>query len=176
MPTPPFAQPTPDENLVPGWNVQGFAPAGFSQAGVTPQIAVAGQSSAGFPNPPGAGNVGSENSAAYTTQILQNGSYSLTPNTTLGQSATTPVPSTAGVAQPYGVNTTATIVLPVSVTAIYTAPFQATGQPAGTSAPWVQVWAGTSTAGQIIQISIPPGGYVKMVGANATSVTYTPTN
>ena len=171
-----FAQPTPDENLVPGWNVQANAPAGFAQAAPVPTTTVVGQAGAGFPNPPGAGNIGSENSAAYTTSALANGSYSLTPTTSLSASLTSPNVTTAGVQQPFGVNAIATLVVPVSVTAIYTAPFQSTGQPSGTSAPWVQVWTGTSTAGQVIQINVPPAGYVKIVGANATSVTYTPTN
>lgn len=175
MPTPPFAQPTPDENLVPGWNVQGFAPAGFAQAGVTPQIAVAGQLQSGLPNPPGASNVGSENSAAYTTPILENGSYAVTPNTGLGQSATAPLPVTAnGVQQPYGVNTTAAIT-GAAITSVKTAPFQATGVPGTGSAVWTTVFTGTATANPIT-VSIPPGGYVLTVGGNATAVVYTPTN
>lgn len=165
-----FAQPTPDENLVPGWNVQGNTTAGYAQSAPIPYVTNVGQATAGLPNPPGAANVGGENSGAYGVSALQNGSYSATPTTGLTQTATTPVPSTAGVQNPYGVNTTATIVIPTGVTAISVAPFT-TGTPAYTA-----VWSGTSAAGQIVVVSIPPAGWVKMTGAAATSVTYTPTN
>jgi hypothetical protein len=85
----------PDENLVPGWNVQGGSngntssgpgSAGYAQKGVTGDISVAIPGSAtsnpggGFPYPPGAMNVGSENSAAYSTPILENSSYSMQQN------------------------------------------------------------------------------------------------
>lgn len=180
----PFAQPTPDENLINGWNVQGnftaaatvgIPGAGFAQAALTPAVTVQGQTSAGFPNPPGAGNVGSENSAAYTSQILVNGSYSASPTTSLSQTATAPLPVTAnGVQQPYGVNTTAAIT-GASITSIKTAPFQASGVPATGSGVWTTVWTGTAS-GNPISVSVPPAGYILTVGGNATAVVYTPSN
>lgn len=175
-----FGQPTPDENLVPGWNSQSSPAApGYAQAGVAPAtttVSTASQASAGYPSPVGAENVGGENSGSQTVSILTNPGYADGNGTLLTANATSPAPTTAGVQQPFGVNSTAVLVVPISVTAIYVSPFQAAGIPAGTGSPWVEAWLGTSTAGQIIAITVPPAGYVKMVGANATSVTYTPTN
>jgi hypothetical protein len=78
-----FAQPTPDMNLVPGWDVQGNGSAGeagpdapgYGQAGNTGTVYGPGQTGAGFPNPPGAENVGGENSGSYSTSILANPGY-----------------------------------------------------------------------------------------------------
>lgn len=84
-----FAAQPQDENLVPGWNSQGNFPSvatvgkpgvGYAVAGVTGAVTTQAQSLSGFPFPPGAMNIGAENSAAYTTQILQNGSYTVAQN------------------------------------------------------------------------------------------------
>ena len=69
-----FAQPTADENLVPGWNVQGDSPAGYGQAGNTGTIYGPGQDLSGYPQPPGAENIGSE-SGSSSTPILANAGY-----------------------------------------------------------------------------------------------------
>lgn len=66
----------PDQNLVPGWDVQGNAPAGYGQAGNSTTVLTGGQLGAGYPSPPGAGNANaSENSASYTTSVLANAGY-----------------------------------------------------------------------------------------------------
>lgn len=175
MPT--FAQPTPDENLVQGWNVQGNftaaatvgAPgAGFAQAALTPVVAVQGQTSAGS-------NTMAGGVAPFETNVLVNGSYSVTPNTSLTQTATAPLPVTAnGVQQPYGVNTTAAVT-GAAITSIKTAPFQPSGVPGTGSAVWTTVWTGTASANPI-SVSVPPAGYILTVGGNATAVVYTPNN
>lgn len=171
-----FAAPTPDENLVPGWNSQGnftnaatlgVPGAGYSQAAPFGQVTpLTGQANAGFPNPPGAMNVGSENSAAYSTSVLANPGYA-DGSLIRGATATTPIPTTAGVNQPFGTEALVSLVIPVSVTAIATAPFT-TGTPVYTN-----VWTGTSSAGQVVVFSVPGDGWIRMTGANATSVTYT---
>lgn len=182
---PQFAIPTPDENLVQGWNVQGTGPAqsvsgapgaGYAQAGAVPaSVAVVGQALSGFPNPPGAENVGAENSGASTNPILSNGSYAVTPMPLLNQTATAPLPVTAnGVQQPYGMNAQATIT-GAAITSVKVAPFSASGVPATGSGAWVTVFTGTATANPIT-VSVPPAGYLLVVGGNATAVSYTPTN
>lgn len=164
-----FAQPTPDENLVPGWNVQANTGSpGFAQSGVVPVTANVGQAGAGLPNPPGASNIGSQNSSAYSESVLTNGSYAVTPTTTLSQVATLPVPTTTGVQQPFGVNTQAAVT-GASVTSIAVAPFT-TGTPAYTT---VATFTASANA---VTVSVPPGGFIKTGGANATAVSYTPTN
>lgn len=85
-----YAQPTPDENLVAGWNVQGNVnpggETGYAQAAITGTATNVGQASAGFPQPAGAMNANpSENSVAYSESVLQNGSYSVSPTTQIGQ-------------------------------------------------------------------------------------------
>ena len=163
-----FAAPTPDENLVPGWQVQGNAPLGFAQSGVIPAVTTAGQANAGLPYPPGAENVGAENSGSQSVSVLTNGSYSVGPNTSLANSATLPLPTTTGVQQPYGVNTQAAVT-GASMTGLMVAPFT-TGTPAYTT---VATFTASANA---VTVSIPPGGFIKTVGANATAVVYTPTN
>jgi hypothetical protein len=173
-----FAQQTPDENLSPGWTVQGTGSAqsttgipgaGFAQSAVVPAGTVVGQTSAGFPNPPGAGNIGSENSAAYTSQILVNGSYSVSPTTSLSQLLTAPtVPaSTVAVQSPTGLNATVSTT-GGTVTAISVAPWNAGGSAAAT---FTQVATSSPAA-----FSVPPAGYVKMTYSSAPTWVWTPTN
>lgn len=103
-----YAQPTPDENLVSGWTVQGNinpgGETGYAQAGVTGTTTNVGQAGAGFPLPAGAMNANpNENSAAYSESVLENGSYSVTPTTQIGQTlAVTVGVSPATVANPFG--------------------------------------------------------------------------
>lgn len=71
-----FAQPSADENLVPGWDVQANAPLGYgSVAGNSTASYGPGQVSSGVPNPPGAMNTGTENSGSYASQVLVNPGY-----------------------------------------------------------------------------------------------------
>jgi hypothetical protein len=179
-----FAQPTPDENLSPGWNVQGTGSAqsttgipgqGYAQGAPVGASISTGQAGAGYPNPPGAGNIGAENSGSYTQSILSNPGYA-TGSGAYSATLTAPIPTTTGVTNPFGMNATATVVDPIGTTAIYVCPWQPTGQPSGTSAPWSEAWGGPAAAGQILSISVPPGGYIKTVGANSTSVVWTPTS
>lgn len=171
-----FAQPTPDENLVAGWNNQGnftgastlgIPGAGFAQSGAVPTVTNVGQASAGTPQPPGAENIGSENAGSQTVSVLTNGSYSVTPNTSMTTTATLPVPTTAGVQQPFGVSANASVI-GAAVTSIAVAPFT-TGTPAYTT---VATFTASANA---VTVTVPPGGFIKTGGASATSVTYTPT-
>lgn len=85
-----FAVAPQDENLTSGWNVQGNAPgggtnygqttigapgSGYGQAANTTLSYGPGQVSAGLPQPPGALNVGSQNSGSQTLSVLLNAGY-----------------------------------------------------------------------------------------------------
>lgn len=75
-----FGGNVPDENLVPGFTVQNAGGGTNYSASYVPVVGlttVASQASAGFPYPPGAINVGSENSGSYAESILTNESYSV---------------------------------------------------------------------------------------------------
>jgi hypothetical protein len=169
-----FAQPTPDENLSPGWTSQGTGSAqsttgipgqGYATSGAIPAstaLSAAYQAGSGLSQPPG---TGAQSAGAAATVVLMDPGYA-NAGLTNGLTATTPVPTTAGVQQPFGTSADASVVVPVSVTAIQIAPFT-TGTPS-----YVSAWNGTSSAGQVIQITVPAAGFIKMVGANATSVTY----
>jgi hypothetical protein len=175
-----FAIPTPDENLQPGWNVQGNGAtqatvgvpgAGYAQAAAVPASVVGvGQLGSGVPNPPGALNIGSENSATYSTPILENGSYAVTPTTLLTQpAASTPVPTTGGVQNPFGMNATISITSGASATTVAVAPFT-TGTPS--YGPNISL-----TASGVTQVSVPPAGFIKAaVPADITAVSWVPTN
>lgn len=84
-----FAQPTSDENLIPGWSVQGGgvgqstsgipgAGYGSTPANVTTSLAAGagGQLGSGVPQPQGALNIGAEASGSQTVAILTNNGYS----------------------------------------------------------------------------------------------------
>jgi hypothetical protein len=182
-----FAIPTPDENLVPGWNVQGnFASVstvgepgqGYASPAAVPAPTAAyntqSQANAGYPNPPGAFNIGSENSGSYTSSILTNPGYA-DGSTQLTQAPVTLAITTAGVQNPFGMSAQVTATLSTSVTALYVSPFQAAGQPSGTSSPWVAVVSGAPAGSEIISFMVPPGGYAKTTGAATTATTWTPT-
>jgi hypothetical protein len=179
-----FGIPTQDENLQPGWNVQGTGPAqsttgvpgaGYAESGVVPATTAVGQTGSGYPNPPGALDIGAENSGTYTTPILENGSYAVTPTTLLTQTAAAPLPVTAnGVQQPFGLGAQA-VITGSAITSVKTAPFSSSGVPATGSGSWTTVFTGTASANPIT-VTVPPAGYVLVVGGNASAVTYTPTN
>jgi hypothetical protein len=172
-----FGIPTQDENLQPGWNVQGTGPAqsttgvpgaGYASAAAIPVTTAVGQVGSGVPNPPGALNVGSENTGAYSTPILENGSYAVTPTTLLTQTAATPTPTTAGVQNPFGLTSVCSMVASAAITATV-APFA----PAGiTSASWGE----PSASATALQVTVPAAGYIKVSAADVTAVTWTPAN
>lgn len=170
-----FAQPTPDENLVPGWTSQGTGPSqsttgipgqGYATSGAVPAntaaLAAAYQAGSGLSQPPG---TGAQSSGAAATVVLMDPGYASS-GALLGASATLPVPTTTGVQQPFGAAVDASVTIPTGVTAISVASFT-TGSPSYTVA-----WNGTSAAGQVVQLTVPPAGFIKMTGANATSVIY----
>lgn len=180
-----FAQPTPDENLSPGWTSQGTGSAqsttgipgqGYATPAAVPAptaaLSAALQASAGFPQPPGAANINGENSGAYGASVLTNPGYADGNTLISGTPLTSPLPSTAGIQSPLGTSATATIT-GAAITAIYVAPFQNTGIPSGTSSPWVQVATGTAGFAVDINVAVPAAGYVKTVGGNATAVAWT---
>lgn len=76
--TPIFAQPTSDENLVPGWNVQGnnggTSGNGYATHGVTGGVTEVGQLGSGIRQPL---ETGSSSAAAEALPVLENGSYSV---------------------------------------------------------------------------------------------------
>lgn len=170
-----FAQPTQDENLVPGWNVQGNinpgGETGYAQAAAVPASPAngvsTGQAGAGLPNPPQAFDINNENSAAYGESILTNPGYA-DGNTSLASSVIAPIPSTATAVQnPFGMN--ATVALTVTgVTSVQVAPFT-TGSPAFGPA------IAFAAAG-IFQVSVPPAGFLKAAGTAISAATWTPTN
>jgi hypothetical protein len=176
-----FAIPTPDENLVPGWNVQstfanastiGEPGAGYAQPGVTPPataLSAAYQASAGFPQPPGALNIGSENSGSQTVSVLTDPGYSVANGTTLGAITAPSIPATTVAANnPSGLAALVTIT-GGTVTVISTAPFNSAGPG---SATFTQV--GTTTPATV---TVPPGGYIKMTySVVPTSWTWVATN
>jgi hypothetical protein len=164
-----FAQPTPDENLVPGWNVQSSAPAGFAQAGVAPTPSnLSGQLLAGFPYPPGAANVGSENSASYSASSLANPGYADGQNTALGGITAPAVPaSTVAALNPSGLAALVTL-SGGTTTIISTAPWNVGGSGA---ASFTQV--GTTTPATV---TVPPAGYIKVTYSGAPTWTWVTTN
>lgn len=178
----------PDENLIPGWNSQGnFALAstvgtpgqGYATSGVvpaSPNLSASSQALSGYPQPPGALNIGTENAGSQTVPVLTNPGYADGSTLLNVTPLTAPNVTTAGVQNPFGLNAQTTMVVPTGVTAMYVAPFQSTGQPAGTSAPWVQVQSAAFGSTTTATVSVPPAGYIKTVGANVTSTTWTPTN
>ena len=174
-----FAIPTPDENLTPGWNVQGnftgastlgIPGAGFAQAGVTPPavaLSASYQASAGFPQPPGALNIGSENSGSQTVSVLTDPGYSVASGTILGTITSPSVPATTVAASnPSGLTSLVTIT-GGTVTVVSTAPFNAAGSG---SATFTQVAAGPGT------VTVPPAGYIKMTYTGSPAWSWVTTN
>lgn len=177
-----FAQPTPDENLSPGWNVQGTGAgqvsdgaagipgSGYAESAAipaSPNLSAASQPNAGVPNPPGAINVGGENSGAYGVSVLTNPGYA-DGSTSLSASVAAPIPTTtAAVQNPFGLN--ASVALTVGTAcSVQVAPFT-TGSP--TYGPAIALAVGIS------QVSVPPAGFLKASAAgDITAATWTPTN
>lgn len=184
-----YAQQPQDENLVSGWNVQGnysstlqetfgIPGSGYAEPGAAgvPTVTEGNNTQnlpgSGYPYPPGAMDVGAEESGSYGVPILQNPGYA-DGSTLIGAEAALPVPTTTGVQQPFGVSTMAAIVVPDTVTAISVAPFVSSTVLSPATPVYTVVWSGTATAAEEITVTVPAAGFVKMTGANATSVTYT---
>lgn len=180
-----FAIPTPDENLSPGWNVQGTGVAqatsgkpgvGYAESGVVPanpNNAQPNQASAGYPSPPGAANVAGEASGSYSTQILENPGYAsvgsnlLTTVTVLNAALVT-----AGNQNPFGVAAVCNVLSGATATTATVAPFTAAGV---ASAVFGSALALTASEGT--DIPVPPAGWVKFAAdADVTSVVWTPLN
>lgn len=164
-----FAQPTPDENLVPGWQVQSNVPAGFAQAGVAPTPStLTGQANAGFPQPPGALNIGAENSGSQTASVLSNPGYADGQNTMLGTITAPTVPATTVAAQnPSGLAAIVTVT-GGTVTGVATAP-------------WVPGGSGSATFTTVATatpatVTVPPGGWIKLTYSVAPTWTWVTTN
>lgn len=112
-----FAIPTPDENLVPGWNAQGNTSAGYGQAGNTGTIYGPGQSGAGTPQPPSTGSQGTNGAAAES--VLVNPGYAdatgpgtrLLPQNIAGSSVALPTVPATGVVVANPTNLVATVVI-----------------------------------------------------------------
>jgi hypothetical protein len=169
-----FAQPSKDENLTPGWNVQGGsngngkpgtgAP-GYAMPGVTGSVSTSSQSGAGLPSPPQAEDVGMD-TALNDTSILENESYSVSPTTQIGQSITwtgAAIPASGTpLAQPFGMSAVMTVA-GGTVTALSYTPFG--------SATAVEMEAGSATG-----VVIPGGALVTLTySAAPTGVTFVTT-
>lgn len=172
-----FAQPTKDENLTPGWNVQNASTngqTGYAQPGVHGAETGIGQAGAGFPSPAGSVNTSTgQNSASYAESILTNPGYS-SAGSSLSASATAPVPTTAGVQQPFGTAAIATVVLPETATSLEVAPFNSGGV---ADATFTEVWVQAATpAAANVTVTIPPAGFIKLgTGSTGTvTITYSP--
>jgi hypothetical protein len=181
-----FAQTTPDENLKPGWNVQGTGVGqstsgipgeGYAEPGVIPPgstLSAQLQPTAGVPFPPGALNnsfIGGENSGSYFQSILTDPGYA-DGSTILGQSvawttANGLIPATTvAKVQPFGTNALMTVT-GGTVTAIDVTPF---GAASGTTL--------VLEGGQTLSVSIPPAASVALTYATGdapTSVTFVST-
>jgi hypothetical protein len=169
-----FAQPTPDENLVPGWNVQasgatGPGDPGYGTAGNTGTVYSPGQPLSGFPQPPGAENVGAENAGSQTVSVLTNAGYAdatgpggrQLPQNISGSTVNPPaVPATSVVAT-NPTNLVATVVISGGTLTVVK-----TGQPGQTFAQATQV--GTTAGTYVVQ----PGGVIGITYSVAPTWTW----
>lgn len=177
-----FAQPTPDENLSPGWNVQGTGTAqsttgipgaGYGQSGNSTTALGPGfnQNLAGLPQPPGALNIGAENSGSQTAQILTNPGYA-----TATGPATRTMPVTIGGVALSAPAVPATTVLATNPSTIYAALVTITGGtltvvktgPAGTASYAAATQVGTAAG----TYTVPPGGVIGITYSAAPTWTW----
>jgi hypothetical protein len=156
-----------NQSLVTGWSAQQLGATsgqtGYAQPGNSPtylNLATAAQPGAGVAVPAGAGNVNSENSAAYAAGILTNPGYSANPSamtpgnfsvTALGQ-----VGSGNGYQSPSGLTAQVTIA-GGTITDVWMAP-GSEGQP-GT-----YVVMGTTDG----TYTVPPGYWIKVSWSGST--------
>lgn len=173
-----FAAPTTDENLTGGWNVQGnfpnaatlgFPGPGYGITGVVPPPStLTGQANAGFPQPPGALNIGAENSGSQTQSVLTNPGYADGQNTQLGAITAPAVPATTVAAtNPSGLAAIVTLA-GGTVTVVATAPYN----PAGAGSATFTTVATASPA----TVTVPPAGYIKLTYSVAPTWTWVTTN
>jgi hypothetical protein len=197
----PFAQQTADENLKPGWNVQGTGVGqsttgvpgeGYAVSGVVPAAPNAGlplQAGSGFPNPPGAEFVGTEGqntpsgNTSYTEPILENAGYASAGNNLQAAPVTIAEANlvAAGNQNPFGIAATCTVTNGATATTAQVAPF--TSAPGGASSAVfgaaINLTASTTdpTVTSVQQIEVPPAGFIKFgADADIVSISWTPTN
>jgi hypothetical protein len=190
-----FAQQTPDENLKPGWNVQGTGVgqgaiegasgsgvpgAGYSEPGVVPATApLSGplQSQAGVPFPPGALNqsfIGGEASGSYFQSVLSDPGYANAGNNLLATPVTVLEANlvTAGNQNPFGVAAICNVLSGATASTAQIAPFIATGVANAVFGSAVDLTASAGT-----EVIVPPAGFIKFgADADVTSITWTPVN
>lgn len=175
-----FAQPTPDENLIPGWSVQGggvgqstsgIPGSGYSQAGNSTLTYGPGQLLAGFPQPPGALNVGAENSGSQNVSILTNMGFASATG-----AANRTLPSNIGGTVVNAPAVPATTVLATNPTSLAASVVITGGTltvvktgPQGTASYAAATQVGT-TAGTYI---VPPGGVIGITYSAAPTWTWT---
>lgn len=165
-----FGQPTQDENLVPGWEVQANAPLNYGLAGNTGATYGPGQTGAGFPNPPQALDVQGENSAAYGESILINPVYAdgtgpggrTLPTNIGGSTVSAPAIPASGAVATNPTNLVATVVIAGgTLTAVKV------GTAGQTFAQATQVGSGDGT------YTVSPGGVIGMTwSVTPTSMTW----
>jgi hypothetical protein len=176
-----FAQPTPDENLSPGWTSQGTGSAqsttgipgaGYAQGATVPVAVALATSSpgvilgAGLPQPQGALNIGAENSGSQTVSILSNPGYADGNGTIVGFLTPPTVPASTVAAQnPSGLAAIVTIT-GGTTTFIFTAPLVN-----GAAGTYTQV--GTTTPQTV---TVPPAGFIKITYSGAPTWVWTTTN
>lgn len=172
-----FAQPTPDVNLVPGWDVQGNGNAGtpgpdapgYGQAGNTGTVYGPGQVLSGVPYPQGAENIGSE-AATISTPILANPGYAdatgpggrTLPANIGGSTVSVPAVPATGVVAVNPTNLVATVV--VAAGTLTVVKVGTTGQ---TFAQAAQVGTADGT------YTVPPGGVIGITYSVAPTWTWT---
>lgn len=162
-----FAQPTADENLVPGWDSQNV-PLGYgSVAGNSTAAYGPGQVAAGVPNPPGAMNIGSENSAAYTTSTLFNPGYADGTGHAQTLLGTGNLPATPAMPASATAVTNPTSLVAVVVITGGTLTVVKTGSAGQT---YTQATQAGTTAGTY---SVPPGGVIGITYSAAPTWTWT---
>lgn len=163
-----------NEALVYAWSNQQLGAVagqtGYAQNGVNPAVAnvsTASQPTAGNPSPPGAMNVQGENSGSYGAQILENPGYASSPAAISPGAVTAPaVPaSTVAVQNPTGLNCQVSI-LTGTLTVIQVAPLVN-----GAAGTYTQV--GTTAPANV---SVPPGGFIKMTYSVAPTWVWIATN
>lgn len=175
-----FAIPTADENLVPGWSVQGggvgqsttgVPGAGYGQAGNVTLAYGPGQLGSGVPIPQGALNIGAEASGSQTVAILTNPGYA---DATGAANRTLPANIGGSTVNPPAVP--ATTVLATNPTSL-AASVVITG---GTLTVVKTGTAGTATYAAATQVGttagtyvVPPGGVIGITYSAAPTWTWT---
>lgn len=172
-----FGQPTPDENLVPGWSVQGNinsgGETGYAQAGVVPataNVSTALQATAGVPSPAGAENASNaSNAGSQSVSILTNPGYAGT-GTPLGPITAPTIPASGTAVQnPSGLAALVTVT-GGTLGGIATAPLVS-----GAAGTYTTISPGETSAE--VQVTVPGAGFIKLTySVVPTSWTWVTTN